>query len=434
MHIKRLRTSLRLFLLFLLILPQKSHAQNLALKLDGEDNNVRTGIGFIEAPWTLEAWIKGDDREWKQQEVLFGGGEYSTYSQADNLPLVLADGKLCSVKAGLVSETVLDDQWHHVALTCDGERMCLYLDGALNAQKDTSVTIIPGAIGVNETAESVFGGMMDEVRVWNAALDVRTIRKWMNIPLAAKHCEMGHLVAYYNFDAGIDDTALNWMGSGYLSYHLRNGRVDYNGTKPIAIAVPANNDRFVPYEGKQRVFSVVPIESEWDVMQGSRENQMMKMRICTQGKRDPIAVKGFTLDLQHMSRRKDISGLSVYYTGQIARSKERELLFSTTQLPETGEVDVKLPKHLQKELKEGANYLLVTADIAPDAQLNDTVRIGMKNLLLDKDRFSPEVSRPYYIPILVTASSATGKTYSACCNGISGMVADTCPSQERNAS
>ena len=393
--------------LCLLLMSCYSYAQNLALKLDGEDNNVRTGIGFIEAPWTLEAWIKGDDREWKQQEVLFGGGEYSTYSQADNLPLVLADGKLCSVKAGLVSGTVLDDQWHHVALTCDGERMCLYLDGTLDAQKDTAVTIIPGAIGVNETAESVFGGMMDEVRVWNAALNEKTIRRWMNSPLAAKHPAKEHLVAYYNFDAGIDDTALNWVGSGYLSYHLRNGRVDYGGTKPIATAVPAANASFVPYEGKQRVFSVVPIESEWDVMQGSKENQIMKMRICTQGKHAPIKVKGFTLNLQQMSRPEDISAISVFYTGQTARSKQRDLLFRTDCLPGQVKIKVDLPPHLQKELKEGANFLLVTADISADAELNDTVRIAMENLKLGKEKYSPKTKRPYYIPMLVTRNPAT---------------------------
>ncbi len=386
---------------------QLLHAQNLALKLDGEDNNVRTGIGFIEAPWTLETWIKGDDSKWKKQEVLFGGGEYSTYSQADNLPLVISEGRLCSVKAGLISETVLDEQWHHVALTCDGEQMRLYIDGKLNARKDTAVIIIPGAIGVNETSESVFGGMMDEVRVWKAALTEKTIGQWKGRPLSPKHKAITELIAYYNFDAGIDDTALNWMGSGYLSYHLRNGRIGYSGSKPVAHAVSANNEGFTPYEGKQRIFSVVPIESEWDVVCGSKENQMMKMRICTQGKRKPISVKGFTLNLQQMSNPKNVSSVSVYYTGQTARSKQRELLYRTDRLPEHGKVKIDLPPSLQKELKEGANYLLVTAYISTDAVPNDTVRVVLEELILGKRKYSPVPHRPYYIPILVTKSSVT---------------------------
>lgn len=400
------KVKIRLIMICLLgILPCLLRAQNLALKLDGKDNNVRTGIGFIEAPWTLEAWIKGDDIEWKAQEVVFGGGEYSTYSQADNLPLVIEDGRLCSVKAGLKSSVVMDDAWHHVALTCDGSCMQLYVDGKPDARKDTAVTIIPGAIGVNEYAESVFGGMMDEVRIWNTSLSGRTIRKWMCVPLSPSHSGFRHLVAYYNFDAGIDDTALNWVGSGYQSYHLRNGRVDYYGRKPIACAVPADNPQFRNYEGRQRLFSVVPIENEWDADKGCNAHQMMKMRICVQGQTNPIAVKGFTLNLEQNSQPEDLSSIAVYYAGQTARSKQRELLYKGT--PVGKKLKVSLPEHLQKRMQEGANYLLVTADVSPDACPGDTLRIAMENITLGLKRLAPEVARPYYIPMLVTESSAT---------------------------
>lgn len=122
------------FLLSILV----TNGQNQALRLDGKDNNVRTGIGFLEAPWTLEAWIKGNDTSWKEKEVIFGGGEYSTFHQADNFPLVVRQGKLYSTKAGIGTDTWLDDQWHHVALTCNGKRTTLYVDGIERAKKDTS--------------------------------------------------------------------------------------------------------------------------------------------------------------------------------------------------------------------------------------------------------------------------------------------------------
>ncbi|MGE9314875.1 hypothetical protein ACLOAU_24675 [Niabella sp. CJ426] len=59
------------------------------MHLDGEDNQIRTGIGIMKAPWTLEAWIKGNDTSWKEEEVIFGGGEYSALNTAENLPLVI---------------------------------------------------------------------------------------------------------------------------------------------------------------------------------------------------------------------------------------------------------------------------------------------------------------------------------------------------------
>ena len=97
-----------------IITPQTT---NLALCLDGYDNNVRTGMGIIENNWTLEAWIKGDDTQWKELEVIIGGGEYSELNTADNLPLVVKNGKLHSTKANLTASTRLDDKWHH-----DGSR------------------------------------------------------------------------------------------------------------------------------------------------------------------------------------------------------------------------------------------------------------------------------------------------------------------------
>lgn len=68
---------MRQIVLFFIVLLTNSvlDAQDLALHLDGQYNNVRTGIGFMKAPWTLETWIKGDDCSWKETEVIIGGGE-----------------------------------------------------------------------------------------------------------------------------------------------------------------------------------------------------------------------------------------------------------------------------------------------------------------------------------------------------------------------
>lgn len=43
---------------------------NMAVCLDGKDNNLRIGMDTISRHWTLEAWIKPDGNEWKQQEVI----------------------------------------------------------------------------------------------------------------------------------------------------------------------------------------------------------------------------------------------------------------------------------------------------------------------------------------------------------------------------
>lgn len=395
----------RIYLLFLLCFPcfvGVAIAQNLALHLDGKDNNVRTGIGFMKAPWTLEAWVKGDDTSWKETEVVFGGGEYSTFSHADNFPLVVKQGKLYSTQAGIGASTWLDDKWHHVALSCDGKTVALHVDGVLEASKDTVVTIIPGAIGVSEAAESVFGGLMDEVRIWDTALSAEEMKRWMCIPLDATHPAYKNLIAYYNFDAGIDDTALNWMGAGYHSYHLRSGRVDYSGKADLAYTVTNDNEKFKDYAGIQKVFNAMSIENEWDADRGINDHQVMKLRIIVQGKQQPLVLENLILDLTETDRLADLSAIHIYYAGQTARSTQRELLLTTSARKK---IRVDLPADKRIQLLEGANYLLVTADVKKDAQLQNKIRIKIPTFTLSGRSYVPELKEPYIFQQITDNSS-----------------------------
>lgn len=399
----------RIYWLFLLCVQCfTGMAQNLSLHLDGKDNNVRTGIGFMKSPWTLEAWIKGDDTSWKETEVIFGGGEYSTFSHADNFPLVIRQGKLYSTSAGIGSSKWLDDKWHHVALTCNGKATSLYVDGVLEASKDTVVTVIPGAIGVSEAAESVFGGWIDEVRIWDTALTADEMQKWMYCPLDATHPAYKNLIAYYNFDAGIDDTALNWMGSGYLSYHLRSGRVDYAGKAELAYTVPNDNEKFKPYTGAQRVFNALSLESEWDADRGTADNQIMKLRITTQGTQQPLVLENLILDLTETDRLSDLSAIHIYYTGQTARSTRRDLLMTTSAKKK---IKIDLPKEKQIQLSEGANYLLVTADVKSNAKLGDKVRIKIPAFALSGQNYIPELKEPYIFKQITENSSTNPNAF-----------------------
>lgn len=377
-----------LFLCCQMVSGQQS-VSNLALCLDGKDNNVRTGIGILQAPWTLEAWIKGDDADWKETEVIFGGGEYSAFGHADFLPLVVTKGFLGNTKAGLVSPSPLNDRWHHVALTCDGEKTCLYQDGRLADSRDTAIAVLPGAIGVNETAESVFGGCMDEVRVWKCALSEGDLQNWKNRPLSPVHPAFSSLIAYYNFDEGLDDSAVNWVGRGHHSYHLRNGRVDYKGIMPLACSVPNDNPEFQHPDHSQSLFNAFVLNSEWDVDAGTSEDAVCKLRVIVAGSREPFRFTGITLDLAATTDLNDLSAIHIYYTGKKARSTVRRELFGTGAKPGR-----KMTFHSRKEdlfdLSPGVHYFLVTADIAEQAVPGNRIRIGIPAFSLNDRRFTPD--------------------------------------------
>jgi hypothetical protein len=76
---------------------------------------------------------------------------------------------------------VAANEWHYVAAVYDGQKMCLYVDGKIDACKD-----FKGGIGRNdfevligENAEQTgrfFGGIIDDVRVYNYALTADKIQ------------------------------------------------------------------------------------------------------------------------------------------------------------------------------------------------------------------------------------------------------------------
>ena len=107
----------------------------------------------------------------------------------------------------LGSTSVSPGTWHHAAATYDGRCWGLYLDG----EPETDGTVCPGvvpayesqyatslaaAIDVNGWVKGHFGGLLDEVRVWDRALSRDEIVANMHLPL-----EMApHLMGRWGLD------------------------------------------------------------------------------------------------------------------------------------------------------------------------------------------------------------------------------------------
>ena len=74
------------------------------------------------------------------------------------------------------------DTWTHVAFSYDGNYLKLYLNGVLDAvSKEVSGTINPAgtnlAIGNNLSKTRGFKGIIDEVRIYNRALNAAEIKR-----------------------------------------------------------------------------------------------------------------------------------------------------------------------------------------------------------------------------------------------------------------
>ena len=122
--------------------------------------------------------------------------------------------------------TIEDNLWYHATATYDGNIWRLYLNGNLEAESTENVTprydsIQNNAIGsaLNSTGspEGYFNGFIDEVSIWNTALDSTQIREQIHLNLTG--FESG-LVSYWQFNeetgtdlfdkiSGIDGTLTN---------------------------------------------------------------------------------------------------------------------------------------------------------------------------------------------------------------------------------
>jgi hypothetical protein len=127
-----------------------------------------------DGPFSVLAWVKGG----APGQVIASQQGGASWLMADTL-----DGSLMTdLRAGgrspvsLGSQAVItDDSWHRVAFTWDGENRRLYVDDVLVAE-DTQIALGPSAgnqlmgCGKNMAADTLWSGLIDDVRIYNRAV------------------------------------------------------------------------------------------------------------------------------------------------------------------------------------------------------------------------------------------------------------------------
>lgn len=195
------------------------------------DRNFRfNGVNYIEsdtykgidgvAARTSEAWINSTVNN---KEITSWGrntaSEKWVFRINDNGTLRV------EVNGGYIYGTTLidDGQWHHVACVFNGsdvQDVLLYVDGQLETigASLTEPVITNTTNGINMrlsrgTNDRYFDGIIDEVRVWSAALTQTEIQNWMYRSIDASHPNYANLEVYYPLNEGsgasINDESVN---------------------------------------------------------------------------------------------------------------------------------------------------------------------------------------------------------------------------------
>jgi len=86
-----------------------------------------------------------------------------------------------------------------------------------------------------------YTGSLDEVRIWNTALDNETVSAWQNQELTNSHPDISALQAYYKFNEGLGTTA-NDLTADYL------GSYESDGTITGTVWEASDISDFTPYD------------------------------------------------------------------------------------------------------------------------------------------------------------------------------------------
>ena len=213
----------------------------------------------LDSAMTISCWVKGGSTSQPQNDQLLemgaGGGRIV------NIHLPWGTGDVYFDAGGLLSGNNnrlqkraspgdYKGRWNHWAFTKDvrsGE-MCIYLNGELWHNAGNMTKAIPPIdqfiIGANCNANGgYYSGALDQIRLWDVALNEETIRNWMSRRLTPEHPEYEHLQLSYDFEGTVEGVVLDSSPQGHegvtsgqpqrLPFGLR-GRSDL---KPEPVAV-----------------------------------------------------------------------------------------------------------------------------------------------------------------------------------------------------
>jgi len=188
-----------------------------SLNFGGVDSYVDAGNSFFLTSYTKEAWVKWDGVTIDNNNLVSGSStnQHAFWAPGHDENRVTSghNGQWDFVEDNLPMPV---DEWTHYAVTYDGTtgEMVLYRNGtevdrSLDPDDDTSGFVLTeiniGGYVINDEVNP-FGGLMDNVRLWDHARSPQEVSD--NYQSCSDGTENG-LVAYYDFEDGPGSSTLS---------------------------------------------------------------------------------------------------------------------------------------------------------------------------------------------------------------------------------
>ena len=184
--------------------------------------------------YTVSFWYKNTDDKYFDIVSFDGPGgagpDYTRLTGTGNqFGITAAKGWTNNVGVGWGNSVVESSGgWNYVTAVKKNDYVTLYINGRFIDSKAMGITSEGTRRDINFTRlllgysemhnGNYFTGLLDELQIWDVALDSTTIRKWMCRKVSSKHpLEAEHLILYYNFDEGSGSMLENTRGAGDMN-------------------------------------------------------------------------------------------------------------------------------------------------------------------------------------------------------------------------
>lgn len=223
-------------------------------RVDGLINIPHDNVLSPTAAITISAWVKAD--AWStvltDPSYIVGKDDWSVTPNVGYSLRSTSTGELSFVFAGgngwreVISTTKLPvNQWVYVSGTFDGTVLKAYIDGIEVGSANYSGTInlstrplyIGGTPSLAASTERLFDGKIDQLEVWNVALDATAIDQ--NKVCSPDGTETG-LVGFWNFEEGTGTTTADQTANGNDGTFV-GGTAWETDAQPICVTSIADN-------------------------------------------------------------------------------------------------------------------------------------------------------------------------------------------------
>jgi Concanavalin A-like lectin/glucanases superfamily/F5/8 type C domain len=212
-----------------------------ALQFDGQDDYVEVGSVGIDGMdrRTLAAWARASTTEIPKETGVFGfipdGTTDGTYFDVE---VDDAGNYVVNVQGLVAIFGAVDTQWHHFAITYDGDEGRWYLDGQfIDSLLGETATLDQVRIGARLSNSKYFPGLIDDVRIYNRVLteaEIRGVISGTDLGLAT------HPSPAENAEDILRDVVPSWTPNASAVRHNVYFGTDWNNVNNASTANPMN--------------------------------------------------------------------------------------------------------------------------------------------------------------------------------------------------